>query len=89
MERAYLDYSRLRCSKPDTRAANAFAAMVGVAQSILKRFQPESLPGTFFCPVESIWASAGKWVTPDFPKCSTESDFDSGGALCVATNAGR
>src|SRR5580692_11327796 len=50
MERAYLDYSRLRCSKPDTGAANAFAALVGVAQSILKRFQPELPPGPFFCP---------------------------------------
>jgi hypothetical protein len=47
MERAYLDYSRLRCSKPDTGAANAFAAVVGVAQSILKRFQPELTLGRF------------------------------------------
>src|SRR5882757_1631953 len=30
---AYLDYSGLRCSKLDTRATNAFAAVVGVGQS--------------------------------------------------------
>jgi hypothetical protein len=32
-----------------------------------------------FLPVESFWPSAGRWVTPEPPKRSSESDFDSGG----------
>ena len=54
MERAYLDYSGLRCSKPDTGAANVFAAVVGVAQSTLNRFRPELTLGPFFCPWNRI-----------------------------------
>src|SRR5260370_5633691 len=39
--------------------------------------------------MESIWPSAGRWVTPDRPKRASESVFDSGSLLmrmggCVA-----
>jgi hypothetical protein len=38
----------------------------------------QSTLGPFFCPWESIWPSAGRWVTPEPTKRSSESDFDFG-----------
>jgi hypothetical protein len=54
------------------------AVEVGQAAGIVAR--------AVFLPVESIWPSAGRWVTPGLSKRSSESDFDSAGLSILASS---